>query len=373
MPIGLICLPARRVVGALAAAALVGFTAQVARADDEWKEGAGQQWREMLEKARAEKPVVVTLGAPVGKEFAAGFKRDTGLDLQFIGGDASAVSARFAQELQSPNLTIDVQIGGSSELPFIGRGLMQPIKPLLALPRVTDGKYWRDGRIRWIDKGQEYFIQGAEYLSFRVFANADKINISELRDFADLLKPQYVGKIASSDPSGAAGGRGFAEAVVSTRGPEFLEKLYKGQNITYTRNPTQLVEWAARGVQPIIIGSLQQYIDKFVSEGFNIKYVPFSDWPVHTTGGRSVVKVAAKAPHPNAAAVFVNWFLSKPGQELYEQLLAEPSRRVDLPHTGIPAYALPRPGAAYTGSYDEDYVLKLRGEVAQQMRVLVNQ
>ena len=352
---------------------LVAFAGIQARADDEWTQGAGADWQELLEKAKAERPVVVALGAPVGTELAAAFKRDTGLDLQFIGGDASAISARLAQEIASPNLTIDVQIGGSSELPFIARNLMQPIKPLLKLLRVTNGKYWLDGHIRWIDSAGQYFVQGAEYMSFRVFANADKVKIADLHEFADLLAPQYKGKIASSDPAGAAGGRGFAEAVVSSRGPEFLDRFYKGQAITYTRNATQLVEWAARGVYPIIIGSLQQYVDKFITEGFNLQYVRFSDWPIHTTGGRSVIKVTAKAPHPNAAAVFVNWFLSKPGQELYEALLNEPSRRVDTPKKGIPDFAIPKPGVHYVGSYDEEYVGKLRGEVARQLRSLSNE
>jgi ABC-type Fe3+ transport system substrate-binding protein len=360
-------------LGVIAALPLTAGAAS-AQANAEWLEGAGADWRELMEKARAEKVVVVGMGAPIGNQLAAAFKRDTGLDLQFIGGDSSAVSARLTQEINSPNLTIDVQIGGSSELPFIARGLMQPIKPLLKLPRVTDGKYWLDGRIRYIDNAGQYFVQGAEYLSFRVFANADRVKIGELKEFADLLKPEYKGRIASSDPSGAAGGRGFAEAVVSTRGQDFMLNLYKGQNITYTRNPTQLVEWAVRGVHPIIIGSLQQYVDKFVSEGFtNLQYVAFSDWPVHTTGGRSVIKIPAKAPHPNAAAVFANWYLSKPGQELYEELLKEPSRRVDVAHKDIPTYAIPKPGSKYTGSYDEDYVLKLRTEVATQMRALTNQ
>ena len=192
---------------------------------------------------------------------------------------------------------------------------MQPLKPQLVLPQVTDGKYWREGGIRWIDNAQEYFAQGAEYLSFRIFANGDKVKLADIRAFDDLLKPQYKGKIASSDPTGSAGGRGCAEAIVAWRGGEFMERFYKGQAIAFTKNPVQLVEWAARGTYPLIIGSLQQYVDKFTSEGFNIQYVAMSDWPTFTTGGRSVVKMAAKAPHPAAAAVFANWYLSRPGQE----------------------------------------------------------
>ena len=160
---------------------------------------------------------------------------------------------------------------------------------------------------------------------------------------------------------------------MSWRGPDFMERLYKGQAITFTKNPVQLVEWAARGTYPIIIGSLQQYVDKFTSEGFNVQYVAMSDWPIFTTGGRSVVKMAAKAPHPAAAAVFANWYLSRPGQELYEALLNEPSRRADLDHKAIPAYALPKAGVHYVGSYDEDYVSKLRDVVGKQMRSLVSE
>jgi ABC-type Fe3+ transport system substrate-binding protein len=354
----------------LAASLALAVPAQGA---DDWQEGAGPAWQELLAKAKAERMVVLAMGAPFGNEFAAAFKRDTGIDLQFIGGDASVVSARYQKEVGSPNLTIDVHIGGSSELPLIGRGLMQPIKPLLILPKVAEGKYWREGAIRWIDNAAQYYPQAGEFRSFRVFANGDKIDVKQFHDFADLLKPQYKGKIASSDPTGSAGGRGFAEAVAFSRGQEFLEKLYKGQNVTFTRNATQLVEWAARGVHPIIIGSLQQYVDKFVGEGFNIQYVAFSDWPTFTTGGRSVVKLAAKVPHPSAAAVFINWYLSKPGQELYEALLNEPSRRTDIAHKGIPAFALPDPDKHYVGSYDEDYVMKMREEISKQMRSIVSE
>ena len=359
---------ARLLATIVAVVALADLPADAAEA---WQEGGGAGWQALLAKARAEGSVTVTMGAPIGNELAEAFKRDTGLPLDFIGGDASAVAARFAQEAASPNMSIDIDIGGSSELPLIARGLVQPLKPQLLLPQVTDGKYWREGGIRWIDNAAEYFAQGAEYLSFRVFANADKVKLAEIGQFDDLLAPRYKGKIASSDPTGAAGGRGFAEAMVAWRGGDFMQRFYKGQAITFTKNPVQLVEWAARGTYPIIIGSLQQYVDKFTSEGFNIQYVAMRDWPIYSTGGRSVIKMAAKAPHPAAAAVFANWFLSRPGQELYETLLNEPSRRTDLPHKGIPDYALPKQGVHYVGSYDEDYVSKLRESVGKEMRSLV--
>lgn len=270
------------------------------------------------------------------------------------------------REVESENLTIDVQIGGSGEL-ALPRDQMQPIKPLLILPKVADGKYWANGEIFYIDSQKMYFPQAADYVSFRVFANADKLNVSELRVFSDLLDAKYKGKIVSADPTGMAGGQGFAEGVMHTRGPEFLEKLYKGQNVRLTRNGTQLVEMAVRGTYPIVIGALQSDIDKFVSQGFNLQYVDFQDWPPFSTGGRSVVKMPKKAPHPAAAAVFVNWFLSKPGQEVYEATLLEPSRRTDMEHKNIPSYMFLKKDFDYVETYAEEYVTKIRPTVNKKM------
>jgi ABC-type Fe3+ transport system substrate-binding protein len=350
----------------LAAAALAAGIAAPAFAADDWQDGAGPEWRTMLEKAKQEGKVVVSMGAPIGEKLAAAFQRDTGIKLEFMSGTTQTVQARFMREVESENMTIDVQIGGSGEL-ALPREQMQPIKDLLVLPKVTDGKYWANGHIYFIDSQRKYFPQTADYVSFRVFANADKVNIADLKKFEDLLDPKYKGKIVSADPTGMAGGQGFSEGVMNSRGAEFLEKLYKGQEVRLTRNGTQLVEMAVRGTNPIVIGALQADIDKFTSQGFNLQYVDFADWPNYSTGGRSVVKMPRLAPHPNAAAVFVNWFLSKPGQELYEELLQEPTRRTDVTHKDIPSYMFLKPGIDYIETYNEDYVTKLRPVVNKKM------
>ena len=36
------------------------------------------------------------------------------------------------------------------------------------------------------------------------------------------------------------------------------------------------------------------------------------------------------APHPNAAKVFVNWFLSKEGQQIYDKAFGNATRRLDV-------------------------------------------
>ena len=61
-----------------------------------------------------------------------------------------------------------------------------------------------------------------------------------------------------------------------------------------------------------------------------------------STGGGSISLIKG-APHPNAACVFINWFLSRKGQtamqksnDLYGELPPN-SRRVDIPKNMLPA------------------------------------
>jgi hypothetical protein len=45
----------------------------------------------------------------------------------------------------------------------------------------------------------------------------------------------------------------------------------------------------------------------------------------------------SKAPHPNAAKVFVNWFLSRRGQSVYQETHGDrDSLRVDIPKDKVP-------------------------------------
>ena len=49
-----------------------------------------------------------------------------------------------------------------------------------------------------------------------------------------------------------------------------------------------------------------------------------------------------RAPHPNAAKVFVNWLLSREGQSAFQRVISTPgerknSRRIDVPKDHIPA------------------------------------
>ncbi|HWP24392.1 MAG TPA: hypothetical protein VNM15_09490 [Candidatus Binatia bacterium] len=67
----------------------------------------------------------------------------------------------------------------------------------------------------------------------------------------------------------------------------------------------------------------------------------------YIAGGQGVISLITPAPHPHAAQIFLNWFLSKEGQSLYQELSVKSgqrnanSRRIDIPKDVIaPQYRL---------------------------------
>ena len=69
--------------------------------------------------AQAEGQVTVAAFPALAEKMSAAFKRDTGIQLNFLSGGTSEQSARMEAEARAKNLTIDVLIGGGRELGFM--------------------------------------------------------------------------------------------------------------------------------------------------------------------------------------------------------------------------------------------------------------
>ena len=68
---------------AFAAGVFGGATAQAA----DWQDGAGPEWKKVLEAARKEGTVVVMGRSPQAQPMQQAFKRETGIDIDFLGGE----------------------------------------------------------------------------------------------------------------------------------------------------------------------------------------------------------------------------------------------------------------------------------------------
>jgi len=344
----------------MSGAALLAGSAKVDAADapaaaaPDWQAGAPPEWKQVLAAAQAEGQITVAAFAALAETMSAAFKRDTGIQLNFLGGGTSQQSARLEAEARAQNLTIDILIGGGRELkPMMTEGMLVPVAPQLMLPGVSPANF-REGKLKWMDNSSQYLLQGAAYVFGWLLVNKDLVDPGAIKSWKDLLDPKYRGKIASDDPRTPGPGQGASDWIYNVFGIDYIKALFLGQQVTFTSDSRQLVEGVARGITPIAFASIQTVVERFKREGFtNLAVVLPEDQPGYLTGGFSVLKQPKGVPHPNAATVFINWYMSRPGQEVYESVMLETSRRIDV-NTGIPDYLVPRPGFHYYEAYNEE-------------------
>jgi ABC-type Fe3+ transport system substrate-binding protein len=347
--------PSRRgFVAGLAASSIVTMPTIGRAADNaDWQAGAPAEWDRIMKAAQAEGQVTVAAFPSLAEKMSAAFKRDTGIQVNFLAGNAAEQSARLEAEARAKNLTIDILIGGGRELgAMMHDGLLQPVLPQLLLPGVAPANF-RGGRIKWMDSAERYNLQGSEYVFGWLIVNQDIVKPTEIKSWKDLLDPKYTGRIGSYDLVGPGPGQGSATWIYTTFGIDYIKALFIDQKVKFSVDNRGLVEEVVRGTTPIVFGAIQSEVERFKRDGFtNLAVVLPDDAPGYLTGGYSVLKQAVGVPHPNAATIFINWYVSKPGQEVYESVMLETSRRIDV-NTGVPDYLVPRPGVTYYEAFNE--------------------
>ena len=346
-------------------------SAPASGAPADWQTGGGEAWDTVLAAAREEGTVAIGGPAFLAEAMSGAFQRDTGITLEWIGASGSELSARMQQEVAAGNVTMDGKLGGAQELFVDWKAILEPIAPKLVLPGVTDGAQWRNGSINWYDPDGQYMFMGSQYVFGWIQVNADEVDAASIRTWDDLLKPEFKGKIASGDITAPSPGQGAAHGVFNYKGMDFVEDLYLGQDVTFTTDNAQLVEWAARGTYPIILGSIQSQVERFKAEGFNLVAVLPEDGPGYLTSGFSVLMTPTGAPHPNAAQVFMNWYASQPGATTYETVMLETSARNDVDTEGLPEYVEPVEGVDYWVDSDLEWFLNQRADVSEQFVEMV--
>ena len=318
-----------------------------------------EDWTTVLAKAKQE-GIVVVHGAP-GKRYAealvAAFnKKYPDIKVQFSGASNRTDVPKLLRERKAEIFAWDVWVSGPSTA--VGRlkplGVFQPLQPFLTKDTMDD-RHWQGGfAAGWMDIEKKFFYSFDGTTQNPIQVNYDFIKKGSITSIKDLLKPEYAGKIVWDDPRFNGSGNGSSQTIFENMGEDFLRQLYK-QQVVYTTNRRQLAEWVVRGRYPIGLGVGENDLAVFQKQGLgkNIEPLPDSAYKVQQlSSGFGALGIVDRAPHPNAAAVYVNWLLSKDGQEAWAGVPRN-SRRVDV-KPGDPSLA-PRPGITYFNGQAEKH------------------
>jgi iron(III) transport system substrate-binding protein len=319
-------------------------------------------WEQIEAAARREGKVAVAgpPGSALRDALVIGFQRRyPDIQLDFIGSTGTVFVPKVQREREAGLYLTDLHIDGTGT--FLTRlqplKLVDPITPALAGPDIEPSK-WKGGRLDFSDDAETYNV---------VFTNTKRkpfayhpatLSPGDIKSFKEFLQPKWKGKIAMLDPRQPGGTTLISWYITEGLGAEFIRQLFTQQDVTITTDSRQLMEWIARGTYPIGIDASTTVAEEMKQSGVKIEMY---DWdlleePGTLSAGFGSVSLMNRAPHPNAAMVYINWVLGKEAQEAYSRAGGQPTRRLDVPTNFLDPQLVPKPGGNYIEIYREQYL-----------------
>lgn len=308
------------------------------------------KWQETLALARKEGKVVIygLSSAPAIKEQAPLFYKKFGIELEVLALDRGPLlTAKIFNERRAGLYLPDIYNGGTNT--FFGvmkpAGLADPQEPALILPEVIDPNNWFGGELPWGDK-ERLLLESYAYPNTNIAVNTDLVNPQEIRSYYDIANPRFKGKIIMNDPTIAGTGlKSFSILGFAILKLDFFKQI-AALEPTIIRDQRLQVDWLAKGKYAILMFPRTAPVTEYKEAGAPITFVSPAEGTYLSAGGGNNA-IMNKAPHPNAARIFVNWFYSREGQTLITAIDGLQSARVDVPPGTSDSLKIRQPGVKY--------------------------
>lgn len=290
-------------------------------------------WEKTLEAAKKEGALVLGIpaSAELRKQMGSRFTERTGIPLELFPARGPENVTRIITEAKAGVSYFDALVaGGATPLAMVKEGVAEPLEPFMILPEVADPKNWWGGHI-WEDNvsGNRYIYAFQCYASETFWYNSQMVNVREIQSFDDLLHPKWKGKIGFLDPRNPGSGQNNWGFLWKVKGEEYLRRLSQ-QDLFLSQNQRQMAEMLVKGNLALTIGLSHYNFEPFLKAGLPIKPIPMVKEGNQANNGSGVISIVKNPPHPNAVKVFLNWLLSKEGQELYSRVMVQGTRRLDV-------------------------------------------
>ena len=331
-----------------------------------------QEWEALKAAARAEGKLVVATGSTVSRGivpvFRGVFGEEFGIQVVINGGNGGQHIGRITAERAGGRYELDAIIHSRTTLGQLGpAGVLAPIQEQIIHPDALDLSKWFGGRLWWREPDG---VEPKFSISTAVRAlpnpidpgyNSDLLteaDIAEIDSVWDFLDERWKGQIIAMSPlEGGTASRLQLIYQHEGMGPEWLARFYGADlDVTFVADDRQIVDAIALGTHTFSIldvgaGSVYPFL--------KLQGMPVDVWSKNlkeggimaASGAGSWTALLDRAPHPNAAKLWLNWWLTQEGQTAYNTLIEggsqAPSLREDVP----PGVTLPQqrrvPGAVY--------------------------
>lgn len=323
------------------------------------------QWERTVEGAKREGKVSVI--GPVGPDrrdvLVQPFEKKYGITVDYLADRGSGIAPRVTSERGAGQYLWDVMVHGTpiGLVSLIPGGMIDPMEPALILPEVKEPKNWRGGALEFVDPGRRFLVMAPSQRG-TLFINPTAVKPDEIKSYKDLLDPKWKGKIVMDDPRNVGPGQATFTFFYlhPDLGPDFIRALAKQEPLAL-RDFGQELDSIIKGKHLVLIGVSDIIAEERMKKGLPVaileprKLKEGSD----INPGAGGLALFNRAPHPNAAKVYINWLLTKDGQTGFARVNGYISGRLDVPTDHSP-WRVPIPGSIKT--YTKE-AIDLQGKV----------
>jgi len=313
------------------------------------------EWDRTVKAAEQEGQVVLYKIAH-DSEWHAFQRRFPKIKVNLVSASAAQILQRLMAERRAGKFLADVvRLGGGTTTSLYKAKALDPINSAFVLPEVKDPSKWFDGRLHYNEIENQYVLVYAAFPLHLLGYNSKIVDPQTIRMYGDLLDPKWKGKISLKDPRDPGGASPLLFLYHNPQlGPEYIKKLFTVAGLTLVRDERQQTDWIASGKFPIAITAKADQVEEAKNKGLPVEMMDAHALRRDGVGleaGGTMIALLNRAPHPNAAKVLINWFLSREGQMAIQKTGPnEPgynSLREDIPKEHLPSWAQRQKGVNY--------------------------
>jgi ABC-type Fe3+ transport system substrate-binding protein len=255
----------------------------------------------LYEKAKLEKTVALYGAGPSDpyKRWIADFEKQyPGVSVVFTGGLSNALDKKVDQQLAEHKVEVDVAIFQTLQdfVRWKKAGALMLYKP--------DGSDKIDPAFK--DEDGAFTAISVNMVTYAY--NTQKLAPADVPKSAlDFLKPIFTGKLISTDPSDDDAALVTFNGIVEKYGWDYMDK-YMGQSPRFVRTGHAAVSNAIAAGEMLATFDSTSTTPRLIAAGKPIQLVlsEHDATPLFLVAGA----VFKDAPHPNAAKLFLDWYLA---------------------------------------------------------------
>ena len=332
-----------------------------------------ETWEALKARAREEGKLSMVLANGSSRGLAPplreAFGKQFGIEITIAGGSGPPHLARISAERAAGRYEVDVVIHSRLLLGNLlaPAGFLTPIQEQLFHPDALDPSNWWMDKLWWRepDGVEPKYSVATSVTAWPNPVNPDyntelvtEADIAAINSAYDFFDEKWQGKIIALSPLEVGSSGGLTDVYSHPElGPEWIKRFYSKEemDVTFVGDVRQIVDSIARGGHAFAFFSQGAGRDLAMLAGEGL---PVARWSKNLIeGGRLSansgwhwIGMMDRAPHPNAAKLLLNWWLTQEGQTAYNTLSASsppPSLRDDVP-LGVTLQGERRmPGVAY--------------------------